>query len=76
MLTVRVHLLAEVRLAAVALHDPDRGLPSATRVVDADTGVAVTRLLETRRELGCCRQNAYRRLDDLIARAAAWTAPS
>jgi hypothetical protein len=70
-LTTRVCLLAGVRLAAVALHDPARGLPSAVRIVDLDTGVAVTRLLETRRELGCCRQNAYRRLDALIARAEA-----
>lgn len=76
MLTVRVHLLAEVRLAAVALQDADRGLPSAVRVVDVDVGVAVTRLLETRREIGCCRQNAYRRLDDLITRAEAWAAPA
>ena len=46
------------------------------RVVHADVGVAVSRLLETRRELGCCRRNAYRRLDDLIARAEAWIAPA
>jgi hypothetical protein len=71
MLTVRVHLATEVGLAAVALHDPARVMPPAVRVVDAGTGVAVAHLLETRRELGCCQQNAYRRLDDLIARACA-----
>lgn len=68
---VRVCLFPDARLAAVAVHDPRRGIPSAVRVVDHDDGVAVSRLLGTRREPGCCRQNAYRRLDDLIARALA-----
>ncbi|MEJ2862065.1 hypothetical protein [Actinomycetospora flava] len=76
MLTTRVSLHPDTPLAAVVLHDPDRALPSAVRVVDADVGVAVSRMLETRRELGCCGQNAYRRLDDLIARAEAWIAPA
>ncbi|MEJ2889222.1 hypothetical protein [Actinomycetospora aeridis] len=69
MLTTRVCLLPDARLAAVVLQHAERVLPSAVRVVDVDTGRAVARLLETRRELGCCQQNAYRRLDDLIARA-------
>jgi hypothetical protein len=68
---VRVCLFPEARLAAVTVHDPRRGIPSAVRVVDHDAGVTVCRLLEARRELGCCRQNVYRRLDDLIARALA-----
>lgn len=73
MLTTRVCLLREVGLAAVGLHGPERALPSAVRVVDLDTGIAVSCLLGTGRELACCRQNAYRRLDDLIARARART---
>jgi len=70
-LTTRVRLFTEIRLAAVSLEGPRLVLPSAVRVVDHDVGVSVARLLAARPcgAAVCCRRNVYRHLDDLIARA-------
>jgi hypothetical protein len=74
-LTVRVHLYPEAELAAVAVHAEAvgrRALPSAVRVVDLEVGVVVAALVPGRACAGgCCRRNAYRLLDDLLARARA-----
>ncbi|HWN27471.1 MAG TPA: hypothetical protein VNP37_10955 [Actinomycetospora sp.] len=75
---MRVCLYPEAGMAAVAAFgtelDRDRLLPSAVRVVDLDVGVVVAALVPLPAgPLGCagrcCRRNAYRLLDDLIARA-------